>query len=227
MNLNKACFQGLVSITIEAFWKSYQYVSLDSYDFVLFYCRMFFSNECEVWETDGSEDEEGDTEVGKYEDGTDSLYFGRLLMIFLLSWQYKLGVSDSAVAAVLQFLHILFSLINRVIGSELLSNLLHCLPKSVPQRRSHLKISDKLFVKYVACVKCHTILKYDECVQKGIQDEVTSKQCPYVAFPSHPQRYYRKACDTPLMREVKDLQTGKSFCYPFRTYCWKSITDTP
>lgn len=64
---------------------------------------------CELWDTDVSEDEGFDwTEGEELTDMQNSSdiqthYYCRLIAIFLLSWQYKFGLSDSSVGALLQF----------------------------------------------------------------------------------------------------------------------------
>ena len=53
---------------------------------------------------------------------------------------------------------------------------------------------------------------------------ITSKRCPQVAFPTHPQASHRQACGALLLRQVKC--GSRMLYYPFKTYCWKSIIDT-
>ena len=96
-------------------------------------------------------------------------------------------------------------------------------PKSVTQCRKILKISENSFEKYVSCAKCRSIYKYDMCIERSLRGKLTSKRCPYIVFPKHPQTFRRKPCAF-LLKEVK--YGPKTFCYPYRTYCWKSIIDT-
>lgn len=187
---------------------------------------------CELWDVDdGSTIDWAEDEASEDESPTSAsssniqiLYYCRLLAIFLLSWQSKFNLSDSAIRALLQFIVILLSLLNKVIGSQLLSALTVALPKSCIQCRSILKISDKTFKKYVSCVKCCSIYSMEECVEKDLRGKQVSKRCPYIRFPTHPQTQYRQICGSLLLKEVK--YGHKNFCYPFRTFCWKSIIDT-
>ena len=86
------------------------------------------SNYCEVWDTDISEEEEDSPEAPDCAK-TDSHrphYYSRLFAIFLLSWQYKFGLSDAAINALVQFMHIFLSLLSWV-------GMLQTFPKSVIQ----------------------------------------------------------------------------------------------
>lgn len=153
---------------------------------------------CELWDVDdGSTIDWAEDEASEDESPTSAsssniqiMYYCRLLAIFLLSWQSKFNLSDSAIRALLQFIVILLSLLNKVIGSQLLSALTVALPKSCIQCRSILKISDKTFKKYVSCVKCCSIYSMEECVEKDLRGKQVSKRCPYIRFPTHPQTQY-------------------------------------
>lgn len=184
------------------------------------------NNYCEVWDTDISEEEEDpqkDRDCTKTSNDRPH-YYSRLFAIFLLSWQYKFGLSDAAINALFQFMHIFLSLLSKLVGSQFLVSMLETFPKSVIQCRKILRISEKNFEKYVTCVKCHSIYQYDTCYEKGLRGKLTSRRCPYVAFPKHKQVFRRQQCGALLLREVKC--GPKTFCYPFKTYCWKSIIDT-
>ena len=44
------------------------------------------------------------------------------------------------------------------------------------------------------------------------------KKCTFIAYPRHPQQSRRKACNTPLTKEV--ISCGKTFLYPRQIYCY-------
>lgn len=117
-----------------------------------------------------------------------------------------------------------FSTLNVVIKSPIISALAKNLPKSVKRCRKILQISDKVFEKYVSCVRCHSIYEFEECIDKGLRGKRASKHCQYKAYPNHPQAVHRKPCGALLLKEVKCR--NKMFCYPFRTFCWTGIIDS-
>ena len=123
------------------------------------------NNYCELWDIDTSEDEaiDQDEDCAKMDRSSKNHphYYSRLFAIFILSWQYKFGISDSAIGALAHFIQILLSLINKVVGTQFITNMLDSFPKSVIQCRKILEISAKGFEKYVTCVKCHSIYQYD------------------------------------------------------------------
>lgn len=117
--------------------------------------------------------------------------------IFFLSWQYKFGLPDSAVGALLLFLSMFFSTLNVVIKSPIISALAKNLPKSVKRCRKILQISDKVFEKYVSCVRCHSIYEFEECIDKGLRGkravnikhiQIIHKQC----IVNHVEHFFLK-----------------------------------
>lgn len=121
-------------------------------------------------------------------------------------------------------MQVFLSIVNTAVRSTLLTALAKNLPKSVISCRTVLRISDKSFTKHVSCVKCHSVFEYDKCIEKGLSGKLKSKRCPYIAYAKHPQVKHRQPCGALLLKEVR--HGHKTFCYPFRTFCWKSITDS-
>lgn len=177
----------------------------------------------EIWDSDISEDEVFD-ERPQHSSENQVHFHCRLLALFLLSWQYKLSISDSAVNALLQFLNIFFLVLNKVIGSPFLKIMAENLPITTNSCRVLLNISDKSIIKYVSCVKCHSIYEFDKCTEKGLRGKLVSKHCPNIAFPNHPCMAYRKSCGALLCKEVQ--HGTRTFCHPFRTYCSTNLIDS-
>lgn len=58
-----------------------------------------------------------------------------------------------------------------------------------------------------------------------VEGREASANCTYVAFPNHTQKGRRTKCNEPLMRLVK-LSNGDEKLYPYKSYCYKPITET-
>lgn len=81
------------------------------------------------------------------------------------------------------------------------------------------------FIQYVCCPSCHSIYNWKECTIHLPDDQVVSKHCTFVKFPSHPQLHHRRACGRILMKKIKSSK-GKLSLYPHLIYCYKSIIDS-
>ena len=58
-----------------------------------------------------------------------------------------------------------------------------------------------VFVKYVACPKCHALYEFDKCYHSVGTTRVSNK-CSVVKFPNHRQRWRRQSCGASLLKEV-------------------------
>lgn len=148
-------------------------------------------------------------------------YYCRILAIFFLLWQYRFHLSD---AAVLLFIKGFLSIVNIVIGSDLMSSIIDCLPNTVGKCRALLGINESSFCTYMCCRKCDSLYDFQDCINKSFNGKVTSRKCPHVEFPNHPRMFFRKPCDTLLLKEVRF--GSKKFCYPYRKFCYKSIAES-
>ena len=151
-------------------------------------------------------------------------YYCRVLAVFLLSWQYRFHLSDAAVCALLLFIKGFLSIINIVVRSDLISSIIDCLPNTVGKCRTLLGISESSFRTFVCCRKCDSLYDFQDCIDKSFGGRATSRKCPHVEFPNHPRMFFRKPCDTLLLKEVRF--GSKKFYYPYRKFCYKSIAES-
>ena len=79
------------------------------------------------------------------------------------------------------------------------------------------------FVRYVVCRKCHKIYHFHECGEYLESERLKrSKVCSFVAYPHHPHKAKRSQCGFLLLKTV-ELAAGKTFLYPFITYCYSGF----
>ena len=74
------------------------------------------------------------------------------------------------------------------------------------------------------CRKCFTLYSYDDCILH-VKGEAISAKCSYIPFPNHTQRARRNPCGEILLKTV-NLSNGKKKLYPFKTYCYKPISES-
>ena len=90
--------------------------------------------------------------------------------------------------------------------------------------RTLLGINESSFCTYVCCRKCDSLYDFQDCIEISFIGKATSRKCPHIEFPNHPRMFFRKPCDTLLLKEVRF--GSKKFCYPYRKFCYKSITQS-
>ena len=149
--------------------------------------------------------------------------YSRILSIFCLSWQYRFHLPDTVVSALLMFISAFLTVLNVMVKSDLISAVIRILPTTVNKCRSLLGVKEN-FQTYVCCKKCNTLYQLDKCLDK-INGKLVSKRCIHIDFPNHPMpSFRRKKCDALLL---KDVRIGsKHFHYPFRNFCYKSLTQS-
>ena len=99
------------------------------------------------------------------------------------------------------------------------------LPQTLYMAKSYIGLGQDEFEKFVACPKCCTLYKAEECTVTKTNDRVVSKKCDSVRFPNHPQRNRRKQCGALLMKQMRS-KNGSTFLYPKRLYCFKKLSDS-
>lgn len=181
-------------------------------------------NSHEIWDTDQSdEDEDNDDQVECVTKQQQYLRYCRTLSGFLLSWQYRFHLSDTAVSALVIFIASFLTLLNAVVNSKFLFSMLTCLPRTVSMCRNMLGVK-KSFQTFVCRVKCNSLYELGSCFDK-LNGKPASKRCVHVEYPNHPMVHFRsKKCGTLLLKEVKI--GSKQFHYPFRNYCYKSLKES-
>ena len=129
-------------------------------------------------------------------------------------------VSDAAINVLLKFLAMFVGLLATVSKSAYVETLKARIPKTVKTAQNTSGLSFPAFTQYVSCTKCSSLYTTEDCkIVSG--REVSSKVCSYIQFPNHPQYSQRRPCNTILLKSVS--QFGKTFLYPFQTYCYSNL----
>ena len=155
------------------------------------------SNAEELWEKSDHEDADAfsiqDSPPPLLQDQpTSSICVVTWLVGFLLLLQARHYIPDSAMNALLKFLHAFFRVLGR--SSPVISSMVSSIPSSVYS----LGKASGQSTKFVVCPKCHYLYKFNECV---IVNEPfhNSKSCTFVRFPHHSQR---AECGHILLKKV-------------------------
>ena len=98
-------------------------------------------------------------------------------------------------------------------------------PTNVLKGREALGTNVDNFEKFVCCPCCSALYSFEDCIEKQPRGNSTSKSCPFIRFPLHPQQQHRKPCGTPLLKTVR-TSAGTTALYPQMLYCYKSIIDS-
>ncbi|XP_062513401.1 uncharacterized protein LOC134189178 [Corticium candelabrum] len=139
---------------------------------------------------------------------------------YLLLWQHRFGVSDSAINKLLRFIVVFFGMLRIVLPQANLIS--HLLPTSVQLARQKFH-SDK-FIKYTVCPRCHSLYDLEECFIT-IGNRRVPRQCTFVAYPNHPQQYHRRPCSAELLDTIILKDRTKRFV-PKKIYAYNSISNT-
>lgn len=148
-----------------------------------------------------------------------NIIFATWLCIYLVVWQYAFGITDTSLELLLKFLKSFFDVIaEKYPGLGLFAA---SLPPSLYLLHKKLQINEQRFVKYVVCIKCKSLHKFESCFEmiRGVNE---SKRCNHVSNPNHRLKQYRKPCDQLLLMTIQSLN-GKTVLYPFKTYCYKPL----
>ena len=116
-------------------------------------------------------------------------------------------------------------MIGTVAKVDILVKFAHSLPQTIYLAKSYIGLGGDDFEKFVACPKCCTLYKAEECVIKKNNGRVVSKKCDHVRFPNHPQRSRRKQCGAFLMKQMR-TKNGSLFLHPKNLYCFKKLSDS-
>lgn len=145
----------------------------------------------------------------------------RLLVVFLLSWQYMFHVSDSAIGVLVLFLwHFLQLVGNMSDSSEVFKEFL---PKTYTGMLTLLGIEADEHKLFVACTKCDSVYDYESAFELENRKKV-SRKCKFIAFPNHPYISRRIPCGIPLLKEIKC--GSKAELVPWKVYPYHSLKDS-
>ena len=91
-----------------------------------------------------------------------SLIRDESLVLFLFLWQTLYKVSDHGILVRLQFFQLFLTMIANVAKVDVLVKFVQSLPQTLYLAKSY--IGQDEFEKFVACPKCCTLYKTDDCV---------------------------------------------------------------
>ena len=143
------------------------------------------------------------------------------LVGFLLRFQTKFHLPDSAVDILIKFLFTFFFVLSRF--SPFVALISEKFPKSLHTVKNVVNWEVN-FTKFIVCTKCNALYKYDDAVtRRGSRTE--SKHCSFVMYPEHPYASHRKPCGNRLLKTVQ-FKSGRTYLYPHKMYCYKSIQES-
>lgn len=87
----------------------------------------------------------------------------RWLLIFLCLWSSFCTLSDNALEILLSFLRAAFDSLGTVL--PVVAGFAVLLPRSVHLLRKQLGLDKEKIIKYVVCLKCHTLYVFDDCYE--------------------------------------------------------------
>ncbi|XP_070548294.1 uncharacterized protein [Ptychodera flava] len=142
-----------------------------------------------------------------------------------MMWQNLYGVSDRGITLLLKFMEAFVSMLASLLEVPMLTEFAKIFPTSLYKVRKLLGLNRDKFVKYVACPKCHTVYKFEDCYRVNSRGEKHPLKCSAVKFPNHPQKKRRKPCHAALLKKVIS-KDGHGYVYPINVYCYKSVRET-
>ena len=144
------------------------------------------------------------------------------ICVFVCTLQSKYALPDTVIETLIYFVQELFVILTQY--GAMFASVATSLPTSIYLLRKHIGFTHDNFVKYVVCRKCCVLYQYSDCVAK-VEGKLTSKTCHSVAFPHHSQQARQKHCGELLLNSVQ-LKDGITKLIPFKTHCYKRLTDT-
>ena len=138
------------------------------------------------------------------------------ILIFIMRLQAKHYIPDVALACLIKFLFVFFSVVGRT--SSEVAKIASSFPKSLFELRQKFVLSQK-FKKLVVCYKCHSIYNFSECVERcGVSTR--SRKCS-----SREHKNSSRKCDHVLLKTV-ELSRGNTVLRPFKVYCYRSLASS-
>lgn len=124
------------------------------------------------------------------------------LFIFISFWQFAYNVSNSAINALIRFLKFFVYFLGVSFKSDAIASAADRIPLGLKKVHKSLGVNND-FIQYVVCSKCHSIYKYEDCIEVKYNKCNESKRCRHIAYPNHSQVSHRKQCDTFLLKKVR------------------------
>ena len=167
--------------------------------------------------------EETDHESSDEENGiaaTSTTFLGqlKLLLYFIVIWQFAFNISNAAITNLLHFMKHFISALGHAFRSDTMQDMGDALPVTLQSVHRLISLQDNDFIKYVVCPKCESIYDYKNCFVIARNGQKESKNCVHVSFPNHPQLARRTPCGAMLLKKVRVkhgyvLSTIKAYPY--------------
>ena len=132
--------------------------------------------------------------------------------------------SNNAINALLRFMKFFVHCLGVAFNNEALTNTSNVIPIGLKTVHKILGVDNDLFVQYVSCSRCHSVYKYEDCIETKANGQHEPKRCRHVAYPSHPQMSFRKRCDALLLKKVR-TKRGYSL-QPIKAYPYRSLKSS-
>lgn len=149
----------------------------------------------------------------------------RILLTFLLVWQYTFTVSESGIAILIRFLHQFLKLVSSVTQATAGNLGIEYMPLSLRSIYKVLQLQPSNSKQYVVCPKCNTLYDMECCYLRKTSGELESKTCEYIQFPNHPHHRLRQKCGEVLLKRVR-LRGGQIKLRPRMVYCYSNLRNT-
>ena len=182
------------------------------------------TNDEEFWEDlSESEDESPSPSLPQPPEPSSNSFQQKTLVLwlvgFILRFQARFNVPESAISRLVSFLHVFFSVLGQF--SPVIAGLAHQFPTSLYCLRKMVN-SDSEFTKYIVCPRCENIYHRGSCSRRtGTREEIVN--CNYSEFSNKTYPVHtNQQCGQQLLKTVH-LRSGKTIFYPFKIYCYRSI----
>ena len=140
----------------------------------------------------------------------------KVLLTFIIMWQFAFGISNRAISMLVKFLHNFFKFLGK--GGTLLFNLWEICPKSLQGCQKVIDLKCPQFEGFVNCPSCNAIYHISNC----------PTTCIHIQYPNHPQAQFRKPCGTPfLIKHKGSTRAIKTYCYQPLQSAIGSIINRP
>ena len=137
------------------------------------------------------------------------------LVRFILLFQTKFYISDSAIECLLKFMQKFLQVLGYF--SDHIASLAKQVPSSTYQLKQQAQFKNE-FRKYVVC---HSIYDSLDCFTT-VGSTRMSKLCMFTEFPNHPHARLRQQCSQQFLKTV-EFMSRKQILYPFKVYCYNPL----
>lgn len=173
--------------------------------------------ETEIWEEDNDDIDniEEELEVFSCKDTASSQPHPLVLWLvyFFCLIQKQHYLPNSVIAALLNFLFILFNILGRI--SPEVAKIFEHFPRTSCELDKILGRKDgEVFTRYVTCGKCYSVYKYSDCFEV-IGGTNVPKLCTYKKSD------HGQSCKGKLLKPVELI--NKKINYPLKVYCYTSL----